>query len=160
MSNPPPAPAPDVALLTRAVLRLGRRLRAERPFSAPAGPSITLSSLGLLATLHREGPMPAARLAEAERLQPQSLSRLIPRLEADGLLRRTVGRTDRRTLVLAVTAAGRRAVRDDIAARRAWLERAMGESLSKPERERLREAAELMLRLAESHPSSATAPPP
>ena len=69
----------DTALIVRGVLRLSRRLRAERPDS-----SVSLSALGILSTLHRSGPMPAARLAQAERLQPQSLSRLIADLLQGG----------------------------------------------------------------------------
>ena len=142
-SRRPTDPERDVALIARAVLQLGRRLRAERP-----KPSVTLSSLGLLATLHARGAMPAADLARAERLQPQSLSRLIASLEADGLILRRPGERDRRTLVIDLTHAGREALGRDLKARRAWLEAAMTETLSADERERLAEAAELMLRLA------------
>ncbi|MBS0297795.1 MAG: MarR family transcriptional regulator [Proteobacteria bacterium] len=134
----------DAALLARAVLRLGRRLRAERP-----DPSVTLAALALLSTLHRLGPMTAARLAEAERLQPQSLSRLLPKLEQAGLILRDPGPLDRRTLVLSITPQGRKALSGDIRARRAWLERAMRDTLSPEERAQLMAAAELMLRLAD-----------
>ena len=46
------------ALIARAVLRLSRRLRAARPEN-----SVNLSTLALLATLHRRGPMSAVRMA-------------------------------------------------------------------------------------------------
>src|SRR6185437_6522302 len=97
--------ADDTALIVRGVLRLSRRLRAERPESG-----VSLSALGMLSTLHRSGPMPAARLAQAERLQPQSLSRLIAQLDREGLIKRRPGREDRRMLILEITAAGRRAL--------------------------------------------------
>jgi len=134
----------DTALIVRGVLRLGRRLRSERPDS-----SVSLSALGMLSTLHRVGPMPAARLAQAERLQPQSLSRLIAQLERDGLIRRRPGQEDRRTLILEITAAGRQALSHDMAARRAWLEGAMRRVLVPGEREMLAHAAVAMLRLAD-----------
>lgn len=134
----------DTALIVRGVLRLGRRLRSERP-----GSSVSLSALGMLATLHRAGPMPAARLAQAERLQPQSLSRLIAQLERDGLIQRRPGREDRRTLILEITGAGRQALSRDMAARRAWLEGAMRRVLVPGEREMLAHAAVAMLRLAD-----------
>jgi DNA-binding MarR family transcriptional regulator len=124
------------------VLQLARRLRAERP-----NPSVTLSALGLLARLHQLGPMPAAALARAERLQPQSLSRLIAKLDADGLIARQPDPIDRRALVIAITSAGRRALKRDMDARRDWLEAALA-MLTAAERERLTAAAELMLRLA------------
>lgn len=92
--------------------------------------------------------MPAARLAQAERLQPQSLSRLIAQLERDGLLQRRPGVADRRTLILEITAAGRQVLSRDMAARRAWLEGAMRRVLVPGEREMLAHAAVVMLRLA------------
>jgi DNA-binding MarR family transcriptional regulator len=134
----------DTALIVRGVLRLSRRLRSERPDSG-----VSLSALGMLATLHRTGPMPAARLAKAERLQPQSLSRLIAQLERAGLIERRPGEQDRRTLILEITAAGRKALSRDMTARRAWLEEAMRGVLMPGEREMLAHAAVAMLRLAD-----------
>ena len=134
----------DTALIVRGVLRLSRRLRAERPDSG-----VSLSALGMLSTLHRSGPMPAARVAQAERLQPQSLSRLIAQLDRDGLIKRRPGREDRRMLIIEITAEGRRALSRDIAARRAWLEKAMRKVLLPGEREMLAHAAVAMLRLAD-----------
>lgn len=134
----------DTTLIVRGVLRLSRRLRSERPAA-----SVSLSALGMLSTLHRAGPMPATRLAKAERLQPQSLSRLIAQLERDGLLKRRPGERDRRTLILEITAAGRKALSRDISARREWLEGAMRRVLMPGEREMLAHAAVAMLRLAD-----------
>jgi DNA-binding MarR family transcriptional regulator len=134
----------DTALIVRGVLRLGRRLRSERPAS-----TVSLSALSLLSTLHRSGPMPAARLAQAERLQPQSLSRLIAQLDREGLIKRRPGKEDRRTLILEITEAGRRALSHDMTARRIWLEGAMRKMLVPGEREMLAHAAVAMLRLAD-----------
>jgi DNA-binding MarR family transcriptional regulator len=133
----------DTALIVRGVLRLSRRLRSERPQS-----TVSLSALSMLSTLHRSGPMPAARLAEAERLQPQSLSRMIAQLDRDGLIKRRPGKEDRRTLILEITEGGRRALAHDMTARRAWLEGAMRKVLVPGEREMLAHAAVAMLRLA------------
>jgi DNA-binding MarR family transcriptional regulator len=133
----------DTALIVRGVLRLGRRLRSERPAS-----TVSLSALSVLSTLHRSGPMPAARLAQAERLQPQSLSRLIAQLDRDGLIQRRPGKEDKRTLILEITEAGRRALSHDMTARRVWLEGAMRKVLVPGEREMLAHAAVAMLRLA------------
>ena len=148
----------DTALIVRGVLRLSRRLRSERPDS-----TVSLSAIGMLSTLHRSGPMPAARLAQAERLQPQSLSRLIAQLDRDGLIKRRPGKEDRRTLILEITEAGRRALSHDMTARRAWLESAMRKVLVPGEREMLAHAAVAMLRLAnegaEANEGSDPSPP-
>lgn len=91
----------EALAILKAVLALGR-LRAERPEGA-----VTLPVLSLLATLNRLGPIPATRLAAEERLQPQSLTRLIDTLEGDGLIERQRSPVDRRALVIGVTEKGR-----------------------------------------------------
>jgi DNA-binding MarR family transcriptional regulator len=126
-----------------AVLQLGRRLRAERPRD-----SVPLAQLSALEILLRLGPMPAARLAEIMRLQPQSLTRLIAALEESKLILRTPGEEDRRTILLEATRAGRTAVKRDLATRLAWMERAWQEQLTAAERNLLQAASTVMLRLA------------
>ena len=111
----------STALIVRAVLSLGRRLRAERPQgSAP------LSAIAILSTLNRLGPMPAARLATEERLQPQSLTRIILALERQGWIARARSGADRREITIALTKRGAGLLADDMQARRLWLGRADG----------------------------------
>jgi DNA-binding MarR family transcriptional regulator len=133
----------DARSIVTAVLQLGRRLRAQRPAA-----SVTLSQLAVLATLQRLGPMPGMRLAAHERLQPQSLTRLLAELSAKGLIARRRGRTDRRTLELEITRKGQVALARDMRPRRRWLEAALRQQLSPTERDVLRLAAGLMVRLA------------
>ena len=83
----------EALAILRAVLSLGRRLRAERPDGA-----VPLAALGILVTLARSGPMVATRLAAEERLQPQSLTRIVARLEEGGVIARTRSTTDRREI--------------------------------------------------------------
>jgi DNA-binding MarR family transcriptional regulator len=134
----------EAALIVRGVLSLGRRLRAERPSGSPS-----LSAIAILGTLRRKGPMPAARLAVEERLQPQSLTRLLASLEKEGLIARTPGETDRRERLVALTEAGRDMLAADIEARSRWLGQAMAAALTPAERETLIHAAMLMAQLAE-----------
>ena len=133
----------DVALIARGVLRLARRLRVE----APAG-GLSTAALGLLATLYREGPMSGVALAEAEGLQPQSLTRLLAALVANRMIERTPDPVDRRNLIIAITLEGRRSLRGAMRARRRWLADALADRLSDAERDTLVAASELMLRLA------------
>jgi len=92
--------------------------------------------------------MPAARLAAAERLQPQSLTRIIVGLEREGWIARTRSDADRREITIALTKSGRRALADDMRARRLWLQRAMADALTEAERGALLTASEAMLKLA------------
>ena len=133
----------STALIVRAVLSLGRRLRAERPEgSAP------LSAIAILSTLNRLGPMPAARLATEERLQPQSLTRIILGLERQGWIARARNGVDRREITIALTKRGARLLADDMRARRQWLERAIADVLNDGERVALLTAADAMIKLA------------
>ena len=133
----------QVAHIVTGVLRLGRRLRAQRPAD-----SVSLSALSLMATLNEHGPMPAARLAEIQRLQPQSLTRLIQDLEARGVIARGPG-PDRRTLMLSLTDKGVAAFRYDIAARHRWLRDEMARMLEADDQVLLAMAATVMLKLTQ-----------
>ncbi|WP_459463618.1 MarR family winged helix-turn-helix transcriptional regulator [Rhizobium sp. No.120] len=129
--------------LLRAVLALGRRLRGERPQGA-----VTLPAISLLGTLGRLGPMSAVRLATEERLQPQSLTRIVAALEGDGLIERRRDPADQRALIIALTDKGNAVLANDLRARQAWLSEAMLRVLSEGERAALIAATDIMLKLA------------
>jgi DNA-binding MarR family transcriptional regulator len=91
-------------------------------------------------------------LAIEERLQPQSLTRLVADLERLQLISRKRSAHDRRELIIAITAKGRKVLLEDIAARRAWLEMAMAAALTPGERETVLAASEVMMKLAAYQP--------
>jgi DNA-binding MarR family transcriptional regulator len=133
----------DEARIVRAVLRLARALRG----SARAA-EVTGGTLGLLATLYRSGPLSAVALARAEGLQPQSLSRLLARMEKDALVARRIDQDDRRRHVITLTPRGLGALGWSMGERRRWLAQVMHEQLSPAERGTLAAAADIMLRIA------------
>jgi DNA-binding MarR family transcriptional regulator len=132
------------SVLRRAVMGLGRRLRAERPPQ-----SLSATKLTLLGQLYRRGPTPGVVLAELERIQPQSLTRALADLVEEGLISRRPDPEDGRRQLLEITPDGRAALAGDMQMRDAWLAKAMDAELSDPERELLRAAAKLMERLAD-----------
>jgi DNA-binding MarR family transcriptional regulator len=143
-------PANDpVALFLRSILALGRRVRAERP---PG--SLSLSGLGILGSLNRHGPLAATRLAIEERLQPQSLTRLVADLELLQLISRKRSERDRRAIIITITAKGRKVLLEDIAARRSWLDLAMTAALTSGEREVILAASAVMMKLAVYEPAA------
>jgi len=137
-------PAKDETIVLRAVLRLARRLR-----HAAGDSGLTEGALALLASLHRDGPTSAVDLARREGLQPQSLSRLLARLNTDRLITRSVDAADRRRQVIAATPRGLAALRRSMKLRRDWLAGTMAERLNAAERKALLGAATLMLRMAD-----------
>lgn len=132
----------DAGRIQEGVRQLTRRMRSGR-----ANARLGLSALGILATLSRLGAMPAVRLAEQEKLQPQSLTRLIAALEKQKLIQRKPDAQDKRRIVLAITDSGRDALREDLRERRKWLDRALN-SLTEAERDALLAAAPVMIKLA------------
>ncbi|MCI4588862.1 MarR family transcriptional regulator [Sphingobium sp. BYY-5] len=133
----------EEATIVRAAMRLARRLRQSAPST-----ELTGGGLGLLVTLSQGGPMSAAALARCEGLQPQSLSRLLARMERDGLIERKADVADRRRGVIAVTRRGLEALNGAMSQRRRWLSAVMTDRLNEQERSILLQAAELMLRIA------------
>jgi DNA-binding MarR family transcriptional regulator len=132
------------SVVRRAVGALGRRLRAERPEN-----SLSPGKSSVLGHLYRRGSLTAAELAELERIQPQSLTRLVAELVKQGLISRRADVKDRRQQLLDVTGDGRAALMNDVQQRDAWLAKAMAEELTATEREVLGLAAQLMERLAD-----------
>jgi DNA-binding MarR family transcriptional regulator len=73
-----------------------------------AGDGMTRTQLSVLGTMARTKSIGMSELAEIEGLNPTMLSRLVGKLEAAGLLQRTPGADDRRSVVVEITAAGAR----------------------------------------------------
>ncbi|MGW5352138.1 MarR family winged helix-turn-helix transcriptional regulator [Streptomyces sp. NPDC004031] len=147
----PPPPDDPVADLRRAVNRLGRRMRAERPPDAmPSG------RLGVLAQLYRAGPSTPGALAAALHVQPQSLTRTLAALTRDGMVSRSRAAEDGRSQVVVLTERGYTAMAHDVAVMDTWLRSRIDSELNATEREVLRLAATLLDRLAAEGPTDGT----
>lgn len=118
-----------------------RRLRAEHRFS--------LSQGSVLGRLDREGPQSASKLAELERVRPQSMGQTVADLEAQGFVERSPDPTDGRRFLIELTEAGRAELYEDRRRREGWLAEALEQGFSDEERGRLDEAVRLMSRLSE-----------
>ncbi len=87
--------------LRLAVARMARRLRQEA--GSPLSPTLTAA----LATIDRHGPLTPSELASRERVQRPNATKLIARLEADGLVQRTGAPDDARSSLISISAPGR-----------------------------------------------------
>lgn len=128
--------------LRLAVMRFSRRLRNQR-----VDTSVTLTHLAALSTLKRSGPMSPGELAAQERVQPPSMTRVVVALEGMGLVTRTPHPTDGRQVIIGLTPAAEDLLTEEARAREAWLSSRLQE-LTPEERGVLREAAEIMEKLA------------
>jgi DNA-binding MarR family transcriptional regulator len=91
------------ARLRIAIGRVSRRLRP----TAAAG-TMTTTEVDVLVAIERHGPLRLSDLAGYAGLNPTMLSRLIPKLEVAGVMRRLVAEGDRRVCRVEITARGRR----------------------------------------------------
>src|SRR5262249_53509256 len=93
-----------------SVSRLARRLRVERTVPGLTEPDLSETQLAALAALERHGAMTPGELADHEKVQPPSMTRVISVLVEAQLVRREPHASDRRQVVLTVTDAGRELV--------------------------------------------------
>ncbi|WP_202234117.1 MarR family winged helix-turn-helix transcriptional regulator [Actinacidiphila reveromycinica] len=143
MPFPPPS-SDDTAVVRRSVNRLARRMRAERlPDGLPNG------RLGVLSLLYRDGPSTPSAMAAALHVQPQSLTRTLAALRADGHVTHSRDASDGRQRLVELTRSGLDAMARDVAHRDAWLRRRMDAELNETEVALLRLAAALLDRLAD-----------
>jgi DNA-binding MarR family transcriptional regulator len=129
--------------LASSIVRLSRRLRTERHSD------LTPNQLSALGTMRRQGPLTLSALAAHERVQPPSMNRTVNCLDDMGLIRREPHPTDRRQVLLHISATGDRILDAERRRRDAWLAQRLGE-LSAEDRDVLRSATVILERLAQS----------
>jgi DNA-binding MarR family transcriptional regulator len=130
------------ASLRDAIARLNRRLRQTRPIG-----ELTQTQLSALTSLDLAGALTPRELAEAERVQPPTMTRIVGKLEERGLVQRTPHPTDGRQVILSATASGRSMLASNHRARDAWLGRQI-HALAPAERETLWQAVQIVDRIA------------
>src|SRR6266545_4676376 len=126
-----------------SIARLSRRLRAQ------GGSSLSATQHAALAAVDRHRSMTPGELAEHEKVQPPSMTRVITALEDQRLLIRSPHPTDGRQVVLNVTDKGRGLLKEERRRKEAWLSRRLQE-LTNEERAILRQAAPILEKLSKA----------
>jgi|ERR1043165_3467795 DNA-binding MarR family transcriptional regulator len=132
------------AALRDSITRLNRRLRQARPIG-----DLTITQLSALTSLELNGALTPRELADAERVQPPTLTKIVAKLEERGLVQRTPHPTDGRQVILAATESGRAVILEHRRARDEWLAKQLA-ALTPEERETLGKAAEILGRIGRS----------
>src|SRR4051812_2029921 len=119
-----PSTEPDLAAanrVRRSLVDFARRFRGLREDHA-----VSASKLSALGQIYRaNGPISAGELARRERLQPQSVTRIIADLEERGLIVRSRSEIDSRQFDLLLSDAGCALLVRDAQRQNAWLAGAM-----------------------------------
>jgi DNA-binding MarR family transcriptional regulator len=145
------ASVPDVADVTEVAgaLRVAVGLVVRKLRQAPYAGELTLAESSALSRLERGGPATSSDLARVDRISPQSMGVTVAALLDRGLIERARDPEDGRRIVLSVTDAGRRTLRDKRGARTEHIAAALRDGFSADELRQLEGATALLERLAE-----------
>ncbi len=139
-------PAPETAQrLNDAIRRLRARLRAE---SGQHETGLTPTQLTVLASVVREGPVTAARLAALDHVSAQAIAQSLTALKAAGLVRTEPDPSDGRKKLTSAAPSAAELIERLLAGRAAFLTRAIDEVVRPEERPDLDRAIALLERLA------------
>ena len=134
------------ARLRLAIARTARRLRQE------AGTDLSPSLTSALATIERHGPLTPSELAQIERVQRPSATRIVAKLDSDGLVDRAADPSDGRVSLVSASRDGRALLRRLRTRKNAYLARRMRD-LDPDDVAALEHAAEVLERLLEDERS-------
>jgi len=123
-----------------SITRLARILRHQD------GGDLTPSTTSALATINRHGPLTLGDLAAREHVSAPTVTRIVEKLQQQGLVVRTTSAHDGRVTHASVTEQGRRLIVDARSRRTEWLVDHLGQ-LSPAELQSLAAAAPVLERL-------------
>ncbi len=141
-ATPDAGPGELAARLRLVITRTARRLRQE------AGTELSPSQTAALATIERHGPLTPSELAQLERVQRPTATRIVARLEDEVLVERTSDPADGRSFTVAATAKGRALMGKLRTRKNAYLARRL-QRLDDADLATLQRAAEILERLLE-----------
>ena len=130
--------------LRDAIIRFSRRVRQARPVG-----DLTFSQLSALTSLQLAGALTPRELADVERVQPPTMTKIVGKLEDLGLVARTPHPTDRRQVILAATEQGRIVYAQFERARNEWLAQQLTK-LGPDDRDTLARAAQILQQVAKA----------
>ena len=146
----PQQPTPSVETAQRlqdAMKRLRARLRAE---SGQNATGLTLSQLGILSSVIREGPVTAVRLAALEHVSAQAITQSLTALKEAGLVHSEPDPLDGRKKLVSADPSATELLDRLMAGRYSFLARAIDQVVAPDERQDLEKAIEILERLAEA----------
>lgn len=146
-SSAPRSAAHDLAgRLRLATARLARQLRLQ------ADTGLSASQHSALASIETHGPLTLGDLAAREQVAPPTVTKVVGRLEDDGLVDRTVDPADRRVSRVSITPEGRRRLDRSRARRDAALAERLA-TLSPGDLDRLGHAVDVLEALVDTAPA-------
>jgi DNA-binding MarR family transcriptional regulator len=119
--EPPGFDTESAARLRRVIVRLARTLN-----DSASAEGLSPSQASVLAVIGARGPLALAALAEFEGINPTMLSRIVTKLDGEGLIRRMPNPDDQRAALVEATEQGRETSERIRAARTAVVTKLVG----------------------------------
>jgi DNA-binding MarR family transcriptional regulator len=135
-------PSPDDAGALAAQLRVSAT-RLARQLRQQSDTGLSPSQISALTTIECHGPLTLGALAERERVAPPTITKVVAKLQADGLVRRAVDGHDRRISHLTTTDEGDALLAESRRRRDLWLAAGI-EDLDADQRARLAAALDVL----------------
>lgn len=155
-----PAPSPSEAKATTSEVAARLRLtvaRLQRIVRQQAMGGLNLAEGSCLAIIDRHGPLSLSDVASRENLSAPTITKIVTRLEAQGLIERLTDPTDRRVSLVAVSENGAALLERVRSSRTAYLNRKL-RSLSEEDLSRILAALPVLEALATEHSEVDPAP--
>jgi len=125
---------------------LGRLLRKLRKQAGKQ--SFSTTEQAIMALLDSNGKMLPSELADAHFISAQAISQIVNRLHEQGAIEKHPDSEDKRKVYLTLTKSGQQQLLAIRVSRSKWLSGAVSDQLSQKEKEVLKEAVEILGRLA------------
>ncbi|MCX4553264.1 MarR family winged helix-turn-helix transcriptional regulator [Streptomyces sp. NBC_01500] len=145
-----PGPQESIATAQRlndAMKRLRARMRAE---SGQHATGLSATQLGVLASVVREGPITAARLAAVEHVSGQAIAQSLAVLKAAGLVHSEPDPKDGRKKLMSADPSATELIDKLLTGRATFLAHAIAQVIAPHERADVDKAVELLERLADA----------
>lgn len=118
-----------------------------RRFSVNSYSMTEMETIGLLT---REPALLPSQLAALTRVKTQTMSQILNKLEAQRVIKRTPSKEDKRSILISLTAPGRKMVQQMRYERDEWLRHAIDTALTEKEKDLLIKAVPLLNKLVDT----------
>ena len=136
----------EIAANLRVVIsRLVKILRSE----TRGDELLSLTERSTLALIYQSGEMLPSELALIEKVTSQSMSQIINKLVALGLIKKTSSKADKRKVIITITTSGKKFVEGKRLEKQEWLARAINEKTTQKEKEILLNAIKVLTKLVD-----------
>jgi DNA-binding MarR family transcriptional regulator len=135
----------EVTELRTALTRLIKKLRKE----SVTGQQLSLTERSTMGLLNQHKQLLPSELAAIEKITNQSMSQILNHLFGLGYVTRTASATDKRKVLIALTAEGERVLLQVRSEREQWLSKAIEQTCSPEEQAILKQAVNILGKVVE-----------